>query len=76
MFITRKRHFKELGKANDLYLAAMKRISEFHQKRDDAIMIVLSDWENKFKNVSATKCLYRIKEILTHIPNEGNGESR
>lgn len=64
MFITRKRHFKELAKSNDLYLAAMKRISDFHQKRDEAIMLVLSDWENKFKNVSATKCMYNIKDIL------------
>ena len=76
MFITRKRYFKELEKANDLYLAAMKRITEFHQQRDEGIMAVLSDWENKFKNISATKCLYRIKEILTHNPNEGNGESK
>ena len=76
MFITRRRHFKELEKANDLYLAAMKRITEFHQKRDEGIMAVLSDWENKFKNISATKCLYKIKEILTHISNKENGESK
>ena len=76
MFITRKRHFKELEKANDLYLGAMKRITEFHQKRDEGIMAVLSDWENKFKNVSATKCLYKIRAILTHIPKEEDGESK
>ena len=76
MFITRRRHFKELEKANDLYLAAMKRITEFHQQRDEGIMAVLSDWENKFKNISATKCLYKIKEILTHISNKENGESK
>ena len=76
MFITKKRHRKELEQANDLYLGAMKRVSEFHQHRDEAIMMVIGDWKDKFKNVSATKCMYMIEKILTYIPEEGKKDEQ
>ena len=34
-------------------------------------MSILSEWQSKFKNVSATKALYAIYEILTKKENIG-----
>ena len=65
MFMTKKRHHKEMEKMNTLYQQSLQRVAEYHQKRESKVMSILSEWQSKFKNVSATKALYAIYEILT-----------
>ena len=65
MFMTKKRHHKEMEKMNTLYQQSLQRVSEYHQKRESKVMSILTEWQSKFKNVSATKALYAIYDILT-----------
>ena len=78
VFITIKKHFKELSKQQQKYEKLLNEVSSFHQMREHKISSIVDSFFDRFSNKSATKCMNEIKEVMSVInqpSNNGNQET-
>lgn len=78
MFISKKRHFRELSEQKDYYENLLTQVSNFHQEREHKISALLGSYFDRFSNKSATKCINEIRDsmIIEMPPEESkNGSS-
>ena len=76
VFITIKKHFKELSKQQGHYEKLLNEISSFHQKREEQINRVIDIFYDRFSNKSATVCMHEIRKIIKLMDeNKKNGRT-
>tara|TARA_R100000687_G_C6404679_1_gene143554 strand:- start:488 stop:745 length:258 start_codon:yes stop_codon:yes gene_type:complete len=67
VFITIKKHFKELAKQKQHYEKLLNEVSSFHQMREHKINSIVDSFFDRFSNKSATRGMNEIKEVMSVI---------
>jgi|TARA_Y100000034_G_C6688185_1_gene302874 cobalamin biosynthesis Co2+ chelatase CbiK len=65
MFITKKRHNRELLKLGGQYEKILDEVSTFHQFRELKIKSIIDEYHDRFSNTSASKCVKQIKDVIS-----------
>ena len=65
VFITIKKHFKELSKQQEHYEKLLNEVSSFHQMREHQINSIIDSFFDRFSNKSATMGMNEIKEVMS-----------